>query len=329
MRILFVHNGSTRFVQIDLALLRECHQVTELYVQRTRLNPLRIAQQVKTHDLVLGWFASWHTLIPVLLAQRWHKPSLVIVGGYDTANVPEAGYGSQRGGLRRLIANTVINKASHLLPFSESARRELLINTGVDPQKITVLYIGVPEQAYDLSIPREKLVLTVGGVWQENLVRKGLLPFVQTAHHLPDHQFVVAGRWFDESIKTLRRAANHNVTFTGFLPGNDLLALYSRATVYVQASLHEGFGMSVAEAMLAGCIPVVTRAGSLPEVVGDGGVYTDSQNPADLAKAIEYASMLGEEKRLYVRQRICEEFSLEKRRHDLLSIVQNEQLSLS
>ncbi|MEI2608564.1 MAG: glycosyltransferase family 4 protein [Chitinophagaceae bacterium] len=323
MRILFVHNGSTRFVQIDLALLRERHQVTELYVQRTRLNPIRIAQQVKAHDLVLGWFASWHTFIPVLLAQRWHKPSLVMVGGYDTANVPEAGYGSQRGGLRRLIANIVINKASHLLPFSESARRELLINTGVDPQKITVLYIGVPEQAYDLNIPREKLVLTVGGVWQENLVRKGLLPFVQTAHHLPDHQFVVAGRWFDESIKTLRRAASHNVTFTGFLPGNDLLALYSRATVYVQASLHEGFGMSVAEAMLAGCVPVVTRVGSLPEVVGDTGVYANSVEPIQLAQAITEALAATPVMRLNARARVLACFSLEKRRQRLLNILQN------
>ena len=54
---------------------------------------------------------------------------------------------------------------------------------------------------------------------------------------------------------------------------------YRRASVYVQASAHEGFGLSVAEGMLAGCIPVTTRAGALPEVVGDVGIQVDGTGP--------------------------------------------------
>jgi hypothetical protein len=71
----------------------------------------------------------------------------------------------------------------------------------------------------------------------------------------------------------LRQAASPNVEFLGFVSDEELFSLYARASVYVQASMHEGFGLSVAEAMSAGCIPVVTRAGSLPEVVGDVGGF--------------------------------------------------------
>ena len=42
---------------------------------------------------------------------------------------------------------------------------------------------------------------------------------------------------------------------------SELTTLYAEDSVYVQPSLHEGFGLSVAEAMSAGCVPVVTSAG--------------------------------------------------------------------
>src|SRR5207249_5213140 len=120
---------------------------------------------------------------------------------------------------------------------------------------------------------RTRMALTVGNVWRENLLRKGLLPFVQASRFLPDVRFVLAGAWKDNSIEELRKAAGPNVEFLGFVPDERLAELYEQASVYVQASLHEGFGMSLAEAMAAGCVPVASRCGALPEVVGDAGVY--------------------------------------------------------
>lgn len=322
-RILFIYNGRTRFTKIDLALLREYCQVTELYLQRTNYKPLYITQQVQTHDLIFGWFASWHTLLPILLARRWGKPAIVVVGGYDTANMPEIGYGSQRGGLRRLIARSVIHNATHLLPFSYSAREELLSNTGVDPYKVTVIYMGVPDIAVSNGQNRDRLALTVGGVWQENLYRKGLLPFVQAAHYLPDIQFILVGHWFDHSIRALHQAASTNITFTGFMPDEELAVLYGRAAVYVQASQHEGFGMSVAEAMLRGCIPVVSQSGSLPEVVGNTGIYLASTSPVDIAIGIRAALNSDNEHRNRARERVLSLFSLEQRRQAIQKLLVN------
>ena len=59
-----------------------------------------------------------------------------------------------------------------------------------------------------------------------------------------------------------------------------------RASVYVQASWHEGFGMAVAEAMLAGCVPVVRDAGAMPEVVGDAGVLIAGSEPEQIAEGV-------------------------------------------
>jgi glycosyltransferase involved in cell wall biosynthesis len=48
-----------------------------------------------------------------------------------------------------------------------------------------------------------------------------------------------------------------------------------RAKVCCQLSYRESFGVAVLEAMACGCVPVVTRAGALPEVVGEAGHYVE------------------------------------------------------
>lgn len=321
-RILFVHNQLTRFAQVDRDLLAERYAVTERHEAKwRRLRPAAIRRQVAAHDLVFCWFASWHSLLPVLFARRAGKPSIVVIGGYDTACVPEAAYGSQRGGPRRLVSRAVIRTATHLLPFSESARCEAVDQAGAAAERTTVLHLAARGLHAQLPARREKLVVTVGNVWRENLSRKGLLPFVEAAALLPDVQFVHAGRWCDESIDELRKAAGPNVRFLGFVSDAELGALYARASVYVQASLHEGFGLSVAEAMLAGCVPAVTRAGSLPEVAGDAGVYLASQAPQDVARAVRAALNLDPRARHRARHRVQTLFSLERRRAGLHELV--------
>jgi glycosyltransferase involved in cell wall biosynthesis len=320
-RILFVHNHLSRFVEIDRDLLAEDYCVTERCEKSIkRLRPWKVHKLIASHDMVFGWFASWHTVFPMLLARRMGKPSVLVTGGYDTANLPEINYGSQRGGLRRLVSRATIHSASRLITNSEFARSEAIVNAGADPARITVIYHGV--EPFPMGrIEREPIALTVGNVWRENFLRKGLLPFVQAARHLPEVRFQLVGRWCDDGINDLQRAAALNVEFLGFLSGQELSRIYGRASVYVQPSLHEAFGMSVAEAMTAGCVPVVTRQAALPEVVGDSGIYTDSTDSVDLASSIKQALAAAESLRLKARNRVLEKFSLDLRRSALKRLI--------
>ena len=63
-----------------------------------------LVRAVARSDVVFGWFASWHTFWPVTLAWLMRKPSVVVIGGYDTANMPEIRYGLQGRGLMRLVS---------------------------------------------------------------------------------------------------------------------------------------------------------------------------------------------------------------------------------
>jgi glycosyltransferase involved in cell wall biosynthesis len=119
----------------------------------------------------------------------------------------------------------------------------------------------------------------------------------------------------------LQHLATKNVTFAGFLSDDALHHLYGTAAVYVQPSLHEAFGMSVAEAMLGGCIPVVTRKGALPEVVGETGIYCESNAPENVASAIEQALRLDYTWRQNAKDYILSRFPIERRRTALQRLV--------
>ncbi|MBC8509828.1 MAG: glycosyltransferase family 4 protein [Chloroflexi bacterium] len=313
--ILFVHNWRTPFVQLDLSILQERFQVTECFLESRRVNLRHIWEQVASHDLVFGWFASWHTFLPLLVARWLGKPSLLIIGGYDVANMPEIGYGHQRGGLKKWVSRWTMRLATCLISISYYSQWEAEQYAKISKERLHVVYQGIPDPFGALpKLPRERMVLTVGNVDRDNLWRKGHEPFVRAAASCPDVRFVLVGEWKDDAIDDLRAMASPNVTFTGWVERLVLLDYYRKASVYVQASLHEGFGISVAEAMLAGCIPAVTRVGALPEVVGDAGVYLADNTPDGVAKGINKALLMGQEKQIYARERILQLFHLEKRK---------------
>ena len=118
------------------------------------------------------------------------------------------------------------------------------------------------------------------------------------------------GRWHDDAIEELRALAGDNVTSRAGSRTRSCTTLYRRASVYVQASRHEGFGLAVAEAMLAGCVPVVMNVTAMPEVVGDAGVLIDSQRPEDVAAGISRALELGPAAGARARERILTAFPM-------------------
>jgi glycosyltransferase involved in cell wall biosynthesis len=74
-----------------------------------------------------------------------------------------------------------------------------------------------------------------------------------------------------------------DATFTGRLSDADLLARYRGALAYVDASLYEGFGYQVLEAMACGAPVVASSLTSIPEVVADAGLLADPREPDAIA----------------------------------------------
>ena len=323
-RVLYVYSRRNTFTRIDREALEERHEVVDYVQEGIMPRPFELWKKVGECDVVVGWFASWHTAAAVRVARMRHKPFLLIFGGFDTASVPEIGYGSQRrGGVRRVLVRSTARFATRLVTNSESSLREVTENVGIASGRATVVYHGIPDRFVDVdpAAPRKRMALTVGVVYEMNLARKGHKPFCETAPMLADVEFVLAGRWEDDAGAKLAANASENLRLPGFLPDDALDDLFRTTSVYVQASRHEGFGMSLAEAMLAGAVPVVTATGALPEVVGDTGVVISDTNPQSIAAGVSEALALGPEAHIAARERIRTEFPYEKRRDGILREV--------
>jgi glycosyltransferase involved in cell wall biosynthesis len=322
-RLLYVHSRKASFVAIDREILAERFEVEDLYQPGRLPNPIAVIGGVLRADVVFGWFASWHTFFPITLAWLLRKPSVQIIGGFDTANMPDIGYGYQQGGLRRWASRWIMRRAGRLITNSDYSLGEIARNTPVPPHRVTVVHHGVPDPFGAAPAEKERLAITVGAIDRGTLVQKGQLPFVKAAAELPDVRFVFAGKWLDDAVDVLRAAAPANVEFTGWLSDEDLLDLYRRAAVYVQASRHEGFGLAVAEAMLAGCVPVVMNVTAMPEVVGDAGVLLESQRPDEVARGVRRALELGPGAEAAARERILTNFPMKSRRDGILGVVED------
>jgi glycosyltransferase involved in cell wall biosynthesis len=323
-RILYVHSRKASFVAIDREILAERYEIEDLYQPGRVPNPLAVVRGVLRADLVFGWFASWHTFWPITLAWLLRKPSVMIVGGFDTADMPDIGYGHQRGGLRRWASRWIMRRAGRLVTNSRYSLSEIERNTPIPPERVTVVHHGVPDPLGALpETAKERMALTVGAIDRTTLVQKGQRPFVEAAKRLPDVKFVFAGKWLDDAVEDLRAVAGENVELTGWLSDDDLRDAYRRAAVYVQASRHEGFGLAVAEAMLAGCVPVVMDVTAMPEVVGDAGVLISSQDAEAVAEGVGRALELGPDAHRRARERILAEFPMERRREGVLRIVED------
>jgi glycosyltransferase involved in cell wall biosynthesis len=141
--------------------------------------------------------------------------------------------------------------------------------------------------------PGTRYVLYVGGLSpHKNLIR--LIEAFGRAGLDDGVRLILVGDLgdvFHTHVPELRAAVSRaglreRVHFTGFVPDDDLVYLYNRAEALAQPSLLEGFGLPAVEAMACGVPVVYSRAGSLPEVVGDAGLDVDPTDVDALAAAI-------------------------------------------
>lgn len=325
-KIFFIGSLDSSFINNDYKELQKHFKVKKCNIPpiispktwRTYQSMWEILWKVVWCDTVFSWFASWRAIIPTIFAKMLGKKIVIVAGGYDVVYAPEINYGAFARQPDKKISKFLFKYADIVLPVSGHIQKELLEK--LTPKETKLVYNGViTDNFYPKGKKINNLVITVGEINWSNLKRKGIAHFVKAAKYLPDANFVVIGQFKDTAIDYLKRIASPNVSFTGYVDNEDLLRWYQAAKVYAQLSYHEGFGISVAEAMLCNCIPIVSNKGALPEVAGKWDTYYGK--PKLAAECIKIA-IEGNNTGSLFRDRILMNFSLEKRINKIKEILE-------
>ena len=253
-------------------------------------------------------------------------------------------------GLRARLAlfaqKRALKHISAVLTDSLNSKKDLVRFFHLDPDKVFVtplaadpVYLQKPSAPLLKNIKEkyhlpDKFILYVGGInANKNLVRLG-----EAAINLNTHLVLVGGEFVKPPVETfsikrllglqrvhpeirqfnkLKETVSNNPLFLtlGFVPTADLSAIYRLATLYVQPSLYEGFGLPILEAMSAGCLIVSSNAGSLTEIIPSESIIFDPASQPSIEKAISDALALSEKEKarlIKLGREKAKEFSWEK-----------------
>lgn len=222
------------------------------------------------------------------------------------ARYPSIYFGVRDGGPRigLAIERRRYRTADLVVAISDATERDALSLLRVPAARMERVYNGVDVQLWQREpttdtaqvlarhdLENRPFALYVGGLdWHKNI--EGMLASVALAKaDEPDLCLAWAGKLnpsHAEAVQALQQkyGLNGNLKLLGFVSDEDLSVLYRQARAHVLVSWCEGFGLTVVEAMAAGCPVLTTAGGSLEEVAGDAALIVQPDDHAQIAAAL-------------------------------------------
>lgn len=236
-----------------------------------------------------------------------------------------------RGGLNWQVNKYLIKRnIDAIITISETSKKDICRFLGVDPKIVHVIYLAprpifkpitnhesliTVQKKYNLS---KSFALYVGDINYNknipNLIKAckiAKIPLVICGKQAKD----IDGQNLDHAeLKHLKNIDWTGVMRLGFVPDEDLAAINNLATVYIQPSFYEGFGLPALEAVACGTSVAVARSQCMVEVLGDDFSYCDPNDAQSMAEAIAKPD---------VGKKLPRDYSWEKTASETLKIYGN------
>jgi len=220
-----------------------------------------------------------------------------------------------------IMQHIVAKRMDRIITVSKVSAEDTMRVFNLPEEKVRIVPNGIDTNVFKNSnhVPKEPNSIIMVGNTEDR--KKGVVFLIKALQILKDEidvKLSIVDRNGNYTKYAPRLVQEHDlegrVHFTGRLSTDDLVKRYSVSEIAVTASVYEGFGLPCAEAMSCGTPVIATKAGALPEIVGDdgAGILVPPADPPALAGAIRRLladEQLRQRMGLAARKRIEEAFS--------------------
>lgn len=270
---------------------------------------MRRAVYDRRRDLDLFYFPAEYTFFPL----RGRPKTIITFHDATAERYPEFIFPNWRSRLFwALKIRWALRQADLMVTVSESARRDIIQAFRLSEERVSVVpdapnsaFRPVSDEAHTRRVVakygirnNDRVILYVGGLSPHKNLATLIEAYARLIRErgIKNTRLVLTGDFqgdvFYSCYPALRKQVEtlglgDDVIFTGFVADADLLYFYNAAQVLVMPSFNEGFGLPAVEAMACGTPVVASRAGALPEVVGEGGLFFDPRVPEELTNHLQ------------------------------------------
>lgn len=201
-----------------------------------------------------------------------------------------------------------VNRSEKVITVSNYIKASIIDAFDVDIGKISVIHEGVGEKFKPRDGPREfnfEYILYVGLVKEH----KNILKLIRAFNGIPYSglKLVLIGKEDQSYLDKIKKEIdllklNDRVILLSEISEDELLRYYRNASVFVQPSLEEGFGLTILESLASGVPVAASKSASIPEVLGDCGEYFNPENETDIKEKILYLLKNQEVSKKYVEK---------------------------
>jgi glycosyltransferase involved in cell wall biosynthesis len=188
---------------------------------------------------------------------------------------------------RRRLYGLTARRSRVVIAISEHARSTLIERLGLEPERVRTIHLGVDVERFRPApgVAREPFLLYPANRWPHKNHERLFEAFAALRAEQPELRLVLTG--------TGHANVPDGVDARGRVSPEALVDLYRRAHAVVFASLYEGFGQPVLEALACACPVACSDLPPLREVAGDAAVYFDPNDAASIAHATRGAIARG------------------------------------